>query len=89
MTQQMIKIGTMTVQNAPARNLLETGADTSNAGGLVTLDTTVGGVTNNTEVLRIIVADNAVLDADNLAQTLQYLRHLASDEDLFREIIQA
>lgn len=88
MSQQMIKIGIQATVDVPDANKIEVAADTSNAGGLVALDTTVGGLTGNTEVMRIIVADNAVLPADQVQQVVQAVKQILRD-NLVRQIVQA
>lgn len=88
MTQQMIKIGIQATVDVPNSSKVEVGADTSNAGGLTTLDTTVGGITDNTEVIRIIVADNAVLPATQVQQVVQAVKEILTDQ-LVVQIVQA
>ena len=80
MSQQMIKIGIQATVDVLDEDKIEVAADTSNAGGVVTLDTTVGGLTGNTEVVRIIVADNAVLPHDQIQQVVQAVKEIFTDQ---------
>lgn len=83
MTQFAFKVGLQTVQDRQDGTKLEV-VDPD----VTALDATVAGITGNNEVCRIIFADNATLDAENLSQTLQYLRKLLEDEAAIRERIQ-
>jgi len=86
MSQQAIKIGIQALADQlgneyPGEETIETIADATG------LDTTVNGVTGNTEVMRIIVADNAVLPEDLVMQVVATAQRILRDERI-RDIIQ-
>lgn len=76
MSQQAIKIGIQATVDLLDEDKLETIAD------VTSLDTTVNGLTGNTEVIRVIVADNAVLPADQVAQVVEAVRRVLTHDRL-------
>ena len=86
MSQQAIKIGVMALADSlgneyPGEETIETIADATG------LDATVNGVTGNTEVCRIIIADNAVLPEDLVMQLNATVQRIMKDERV-RDIVQ-
>ena len=76
MSQQAIKVGIQATVDLLDEEKLETVAD------VTSLDTTVNGLTGNTEVIRVIVADNAVLPADQVAQVVEALTRILRHDRL-------
>lgn len=81
MSQQAIKIGIQATVDVLDEDKLETNSDATS------LDTTVNGIIGNTEVVRVIVADNAVLPHDQVQQVVQALRNILTNSRL-TEIVQ-